>query len=1169
METTPLTQAQHKKHKKEEHVVLFPGQMFEETNVSLQAHGQREGFCPKSPMGSAKLTGKHSNLTMLTTNAADLRMKTKSLKNILLYFSASIFSVQETHFKKKGKFTHDNFAIFESIRKKEGGGSMLGIHVSLQPVLIEEYSDIFELLVVEISLTDKNIRIITGYGPQETWSIDVKMKFFSALEIEIAKAANLGKGIIVMGDMNSKLGPKYVKHDPKEMSENGKVLSGIIERNALTVVNGMTTKCDGTITRERSTINGIEKSVIDFVIVSSNMVKDVVRMTVDEKRRHVLTKLLKTKKGIIKKESDHNTIITEIQCKPKPVERTKISDIFNLNDKECQKSFKREMDNTSELLNIVEKDEDVDKVTKKFLKRLDGFLHKHFRKIRVTHKVDKKLENLYTKKTELKSKEDAESKKLLDELEIEMAEIYSENMANKIKEELKGINCEDGGWNPQSLWKLRSKLSPRPVESPTAMENKDGILLTDPVEIQKEALKYYENLFQDLPMDTEYVEVQKVKENMCKMRLRQCAENKTSAWTLDDLDQVLKQLRKGTSRDPYGYNNELFKNSGKDLKLATLTLMNKIKSQQKVPKALQLCNITSIYKNKGLRRKYNSYRGIFRITVLRSILDRLIYNDMYETLDSNLSDCNVGNRKSRNIRDNLFVMNAVLNSTKHNPEEPVDIGIYDVEKCFDTMWAQEALNDVYDLGFQNDKLPLINLTNKSASIAVKSSTGLSSRSTIENTIMQGTVWAGMLCTSTMDKLGKLVYNNPHISYKYKGKVVVPPLQMIDDVLTISKCGCTSVAMNSLVNSFMSSKKLRLNKLKCAKIHVGRKSDMCPQLMVQNHNMKTSEQEKYLGDMIHQNGKQHATIVDRISKGYGILANITAILTDIPLGHRRVEIGLELRQALWINGILHNSEVWQDLTEKDKKDIEKIDHDILRLIVQSHAKAPIEQLYLETSTLSVTQIISVRRMIYMQTILQRAEGELILNVFEAMKAEPLPGDWYSLVKSDFEFINLVLTEDEIRNMTPSKYKSIVKNKMREAAFTELKKTQSNHEKGSLSHHENLLKPQQYLLTNKISNKQKGLLFNLKCQSVRGFRENFSQMYFGDIQCRLCNSASDSQNHLMLCPVLKDHFSWDQNIKYTDIYGTLEEQVKVTSVFSSLMEVRDLLLLEEDEEEEEEA
>ena len=52
------------------------------------------------------------------------------------------------------------------------------------------------------------------------------------------------------------------------------------------------------------------------------------------------------------------------------------------------------------------------------------------------------------------------------------------------------------------------------------------------------------------------------------------------------------------------------------------------------------------------------------------------------------------------------------------------------------------------------------------------------------------------------QLGKIVYENDHISYKYRGKVVLLPLEMVDDVLTISKCGATSVAMNSLVNSFM-------------------------------------------------------------------------------------------------------------------------------------------------------------------------------------------------------------------------------------------------------------------------------------------------------------------------------------------------------------------------------
>ena len=60
-----------------------------------------------------------------------------------------------------------DFIIFEAIRKnKEKGGSMTGIHESLEPVLIEEYSDKFELIVVEIKIQGKEVRIINGYGPQ-------------------------------------------------------------------------------------------------------------------------------------------------------------------------------------------------------------------------------------------------------------------------------------------------------------------------------------------------------------------------------------------------------------------------------------------------------------------------------------------------------------------------------------------------------------------------------------------------------------------------------------------------------------------------------------------------------------------------------------------------------------------------------------------------------------------------------------------------------------------------------------------------------------------------------------------------------------------------------------------------------------------------------------------
>ena len=49
------------------------------------------------------------------------------------------------------------------------------------------------------------------------------------------------------------------------------------------------------------------------------------------------------------------------------------------------------------------------------------------------------------------------------------------------------------------------------------------------------------------------------------------------------------------------------------------------------------------------------------MTVFQSILDRLMYNDLYETIDTSLTDGNMGARKERNIRDNIFVLGAVIN----------------------------------------------------------------------------------------------------------------------------------------------------------------------------------------------------------------------------------------------------------------------------------------------------------------------------------------------------------------------------------------------------------------------------------------------------------------------------------------------------------------------------
>ena len=239
-------------------------------------------------------------------------------------------------------------------------------------------------------------------------------------------------------DANSKLGPNYIPGDPYDMSKNGKVLDGIIDRHALCVVNGLTGKQKGVITRERHTVSGVERSVIDLVIMSSDMIKHIENIHVDEERVDVLTKNVKLHNGICLKKSDHNIITTKLNISW-TTNKAKVMEIFNFKDTKSLQMFKEVTTKTDHLSKLIDSDKSIHLVTKKFLKRLQGFVHQCFKKIRIVEKEDKKLTEMYNLRRLLRTKSDEDSLKKLDELEDKLSEEYSERMFTKIMGEIKAI----------------------------------------------------------------------------------------------------------------------------------------------------------------------------------------------------------------------------------------------------------------------------------------------------------------------------------------------------------------------------------------------------------------------------------------------------------------------------------------------------------------------------------------------------------------------------------------------------------------------------------------------------------------------------------------------------------------------------------------------------------
>ena len=180
------------------------------------------------------------------------------------------------------------------------------------------------------------------------------------------------------------------------------------------------------------------------------------------------------------------------------------------------------------------------------------------------------------------------------------------------------------------------------------LDEKGNILINRKV-IEDKAVEVFTERLKPNKMKENLLSLEETENKLCGIRLNMSKLKKTDPWTLEDLENVIKYLDKDKSRDAIGHANEILKCAGSDLKFAVLKLMNHMKKNHEYPEALEYCNTTSLYKHKGTHSDFNYYRGVFRVTVLRSVLDRLMYNDMYHIIDENLTDGNVEARKNRNI----------------------------------------------------------------------------------------------------------------------------------------------------------------------------------------------------------------------------------------------------------------------------------------------------------------------------------------------------------------------------------------------------------------------------------------------------------------------------------------------------------------------------------------
>ena len=132
----------------------------------------------------------------------------------------------------------------------------------------------------------------------------------------------------------------------------------------------------------------------------------------------------------------------------------------------------------------------------------------------------------------------------------------------------------------------------------------------------------------------------------------------------------------------------------------------------------------------------------------------------------------------------VFMVNGIINEAIRNNKKEIDIQIMDYKQCFDSMWMEVTINDMFEAGIKDDNLVLLYKANENNKVKIKTPCGNSEQILLKKIILQGETFGSIECSVQIDTFGKECINEEKLLYQYKDTVGIPPLGMVDDLLCV-------------------------------------------------------------------------------------------------------------------------------------------------------------------------------------------------------------------------------------------------------------------------------------------------------------------------------------------------------------------------------------------------
>ena len=234
-------------------------------------------------------------------------------------------------------------------------------------------------------------------------------------------------------------------------------------------------------------------------------------------------------------------------------------------------------------------------------------------------------------------------------------------------------------------------------------------------------------------------------------------------------------------------------------------------------------------------------------------------------------------------------------------------------------------------------------------------------------------------------------------------------------------------------------------------------------------------------MISSKGKNMANIRNVKNKSIGVIRKILSKLESLNLNQYYFECGKILMNSILRGTILYASDMYYDLKENEIRQIERIEENFLRKLLNTTKGCPITSLYLEMGQTPARFEIMKMRLLYLKYILEQPETSNILKMLNLQLRKLSSGDWAFTCIKNLEDLGIKITFEEIRKLTKKKYAEMIKQRISQVALEYL--LDKRGKKGCEIKY-SCLEMSEYLLpfNDMLTNEEKCELFGIKNRMV---------------------------------------------------------------------------------------